>query len=157
MREFCTQSTPKIQPSHCRKFDHSVRRIDRLIDRLPLGMRSMNILSSEVPILKIFASANLPNLNQLSRGDFLMTPQLFSIPQLRQILCLIMPPWVLQSQVPSVQAPPHMDPLGQQQPLTKRLLFLHFLPATTSLLSLKILLQSWTCLTTIQVDPRQSN
>ena len=99
MREFCTLSTPKIQPQLCLKvhfkqiefpeleltvqlifqYDHLELRIVPPIAPWPHEMRFMSISFSEVLTSKIFASANLQNLNLLSKVDFQMTQQSFRL------------------------------------------------------------------------------
>merc|ERR1712018_592656 len=79
-KEFCTPSIPKIRPSHYRKSDRSVPKIDQLIVPSPHETKFTSISSLEVPTSKIFASVNLPNLNLLSKEAFQMTLQSFNTP-----------------------------------------------------------------------------
>merc|ERR1711963_605403 len=79
-KEFCTPSIPKIRPSHYRKSDRSVQKIDQLIVPSPHETKFTSISSLEVPTSKIFASVNLPNLNLLSKEAFQMTLQSFNTP-----------------------------------------------------------------------------
>ena len=59
------------------QYDHLELRTGRLIDRWLPEMKSTNILSSEVPISRIFEYANLQNLILLSREAYLTILQLF--------------------------------------------------------------------------------
>merc|ERR1712029_1215897 len=110
---------------------------DRPTDR-PVAheMRFMSTSFSEVLTSKIFASANLQNLNLLSKVDFQMTQQSFSIPH--HLMCPAAR--LVPSRHPSDRVLMDLlDPVPSVIQCQDR----HFLPAIHH--NLKILRQSWTC------------